>query len=99
MKNLSFQAKTVYPVFFINLPIAKLTHDTAYLAVSYWKTVRDYWGTREGSILNVHRSDGFGISLELPSSGRKLLRRGTSIQNMLSNEELFIVLEAANAFW
>jgi len=98
-KNWSFQAKTVYTVFFINLPVAKLMHDTAYLAVSYWKTVHDYWGTRDGSILSVHRSDGFDMLLELPLSGRRLLRRGRSIQNMLSSEELFIVVEAENKFW
>jgi hypothetical protein len=48
-------------MFFINLPIAKFMRDTAYLAITYWKRVNNYLGTSEGSILNVHRSDGFGI--------------------------------------
>jgi len=41
--------------------MSKLMHDTAYLAVIYWKRVHNYLGTSEGSILDVHRSDGFGI--------------------------------------
>jgi len=36
-------------------------HDTAYFAISYCKSVRNYLGTSAGSILKVHRSDGFGI--------------------------------------
>jgi len=64
-------------VFFINLPIAKLMHDTAYLVISYWKSVHDYLGTSEGNILNVHRSGGFGTLNKLSSAGRRLLRRGT----------------------
>jgi len=35
-------------------------HDTAYLAVIYRKKARNYLGTSEGSVLNVHWSDGFG---------------------------------------
>jgi len=36
-------------------------HDTAYLAITYCKKVHSCLSTSEGSILNVHRSDGFGI--------------------------------------
>lgn len=36
-------------------------HDTAYLATTYWKRIHNYLGTLEGSVLNVHRSGGFGI--------------------------------------
>jgi len=45
-------------VFFIKLPIAKLMHDIAYLAKTYWKNFLNYLGTSEGSILNFHRSNG-----------------------------------------
>jgi len=48
-------------VFFINLPTAQLMHDTAYLAITCLKTVHSCLSTSEGSILNVHRSYGFGI--------------------------------------
>jgi len=36
-------------------------HDTAYLAISYCKSMRNYLGTSAGSIWKVHRPDGFGI--------------------------------------
>jgi len=36
-----------------------MMHDTTYLAMTYRQN--DYLGTSEGSILNVHRSDVFGI--------------------------------------
>jgi len=29
-------------VFFTNFPIVKLMHDTAYLAITYWKKVQNY---------------------------------------------------------
>jgi hypothetical protein len=45
-----------YNVFFINLPVTKLKHDTAYLATVYTKRVHNYLGTREGSTLKVHES-------------------------------------------
>jgi hypothetical protein len=32
-----------------------------YLEISYWKRVCNYLGKSEGSIVNVNRSDGFGI--------------------------------------
>jgi len=51
-------------VFSINLLIAKLMHDTAYIAITYWKRVHYYWDTSEGSILNVHRSDGCGVLIQ-----------------------------------
>jgi hypothetical protein len=76
-------------VFFINLPIAKLMHDAA---MTYCKSVHNYLGTREGSVLNVHRPDSFGIVIELSSSGGRLLRRGRLIKKMLSNEELLVLL-------
>jgi len=34
-------------VFFINLPIAKLMYETAYLAITYCKRVHNYLGTSE----------------------------------------------------
>ena len=46
---------------YINLPIAKLMHDTAYPAKTYCKRVHNYLGTSEDSTLNVHRSQSFGI--------------------------------------
>jgi len=52
----------------------------------------NYLGTSEGSILNAHWSDCFGILIYLSSYGRRLLRSGRPIQNILSNEELLIVL-------
>jgi len=36
-------------------------HDSACLAIVYWKRVRNYLGTSEGSILNVRRLGGFGM--------------------------------------
>ena len=30
-------------------------------AITYWKSVHNRLGTSEGSILSVHRSEGFGI--------------------------------------
>jgi len=38
-------------------------HGAAYLEIAYWKVVHNYLGTREGIILNVHRSGGFGIAI------------------------------------
>jgi len=38
-------------VFLIILPIAKLMHDTTYLAISYRKSVHSYFGASEGSVL------------------------------------------------
>jgi len=52
-------------VFFINLPIAKLMYETAYLAITYYKRVHNYLGTSEDNIVNVHRSDSFGILISL----------------------------------
>jgi len=51
------------------------THDTAYLALTYRKKVHNYLVRSEGSILNVHQSDGFGVLICLSSFGRRLLRR------------------------
>jgi hypothetical protein len=48
-------------MFFIILPIAKLMHDTIYLATTYCMIVCNFLGTSEGIVLNVHRPDGFGI--------------------------------------
>jgi hypothetical protein len=48
-------------VFFINLSISKLMHDTVYLVITYWERVKNYLGTNEGSILSVHWSDGISI--------------------------------------
>jgi len=48
-------------VLFINLPAAKLMHDTTYLAITGSKTVHKCFSTSDGTMLNVHRSDGFGI--------------------------------------
>jgi len=48
-------------VFFINLRIAKLVHDAEYHATTYWKAVHNYFGTSEGNVLKVHRSDGSRI--------------------------------------
>ena len=80
-------------MFFITLPIAKMMHDTAYLALNYWKSVRNYFGASEGNILNVHPSGEFGTLNILSSPGRRLLRKGTlTPPKMLSNEELSIVL-------
>jgi hypothetical protein len=42
--------------------------------------------------LKVHRLDGFSILILLPSSRRRLPRKGSLIQKMLSDEELLIVL-------
>ena len=82
---------TTYKCVFPNLPITKPVHDSAWLAVTYWKTVHRYSGTSEGSILNVNRPDGFGIDGIICSwekaSSLKLL-----IQKMLSNEELLIIM-------
>jgi len=36
-----------------------LTHDTTYLAITYGQRVHNCLGASEGSILNIHRSDGF----------------------------------------
>jgi len=36
-------------------------HDTAHFAVTYWKGVDNYFDTSEGTVLNVQRTDGFGI--------------------------------------
>jgi hypothetical protein len=66
-------------------------HDSAWLAVTYWQTVCRSSGKSEGNILNVNLSDGFCIdgiifSWQNASSQRLL------IQNVLSNEEMLIVL-------
>jgi len=37
-------------MFFINRPVAKLMHGTAYLAITYWKRVHNYLSTSEGSV-------------------------------------------------
>ena len=66
-------------MYFINPPIAKLKPDAAYLAITYCKTVHNYLGTSEDSTLNVHRSDVFSIFIQLSSSARRLLRRGTRV--------------------
>ena len=79
-------------MFFFNLPIAKLMHDTAYLVMTYWKRVYNYIDTSEGSILNVHQSDSFGIVVLLSLSGRSFLCICKLIQQMLSIEELLIIL-------
>ena len=63
-------------MFFIKLPTAKLMHDTAYLAITYLKRVHNYLSTSESSILNVNRSEAFGILIQLSSSVRRILRRG-----------------------
>jgi len=47
-------------MFLMNLHGAKLMHDTAYLAITYWKWVPSYLSKGDGSILHVHRSQGFG---------------------------------------
>jgi hypothetical protein len=40
-------------VFFTNLPIVKLIHDTAYLAITYWKKVQNYLiQTRGGGLFS-----------------------------------------------
>jgi hypothetical protein len=44
----------------MKLPIAKLM-DTAYIFITYWKMGTKRLGTSEGSILNVHPSEGFSI--------------------------------------
>ena len=63
-------------MFFFKRPVAKFLHDTAYLAVACWNRIHNYLGTSEGSVLNFHRSGGFGIMIQLSSRGRRLLRRG-----------------------
>jgi hypothetical protein len=87
-----------YKLFYINLHTAKLLHDTAYLAISYWKMVSSLLGTSEGSIVNVRRPDGVGILFELSLSGRRLLRRARLIQKMLSDGELLIILRCEMNF-
>jgi len=52
-------------VFSINHPIEELTHDTAQLAITYCKMVHNYLSTCDGSILNGHRANGFGILILL----------------------------------
>jgi hypothetical protein len=49
----------------------RLTHDTAYLAITYQKRVQNYVGTSDGSISYIHLPDGLGISNELSSFGKK----------------------------
>jgi len=49
--------------FFNNLPTAKLMRDIAYLVITYCKMVHNYFDTSEGSIVNVHRSGGFGLDI------------------------------------
>jgi hypothetical protein len=36
---------------------------TAYLVITYCKMVHNYLDTSEGSIVNVHRSGGFGLDI------------------------------------
>jgi len=47
----------------INLPIAKLMHDTAYLAITYRKSVHNYLGAREGSRGDVSSTRGLGPTM------------------------------------
>lgn len=77
---------------FFNHPIAELMHGSVYLVMTYWKRVYNYIHTSEGSNVNVHQSDSFGILVLLSLSGRRFLCTGKLIQQMLSIEELLIVL-------
>jgi len=90
IRRLGCSASQKNKEFFISFPIAKLMHDTEYLAITYWKSVHNYIGEREGSIFHVHRSDGLNILIWLYSSGRGLVRSGRLTQKMLSNEGLLI---------
>jgi len=56
---LKLKLVTIIKKFLSNLPIAKLVHDTANLAMTCWRKGRSYLDTSKGSIFNVHRSDGF----------------------------------------
>lgn len=77
----------------INLPIVKLMHNISYLMITYLQRVHNYLGKSKGSVSYVHWSDGFGILISLPSSGRKNLCWDLFFQKMLSNEELLIILK------
>jgi len=57
---LIFENKTRYyneKVFFINLPIANLMHDTAYLTIANKKRIHNYWSASEGSIFYFFIAD------------------------------------------
>ena len=54
--------------------------------------VYNYIDTSKGSILNVHQSASFGILVLLSLSGRKFLCIGKLTQQILSMEELLIIL-------
>jgi hypothetical protein len=71
---------------------------TAYVATMHWKRVRIYLGTREGSILNVQRSDGFGILICLHPRESFFAEVGWSTKT-LSNEQLLIVLSRQIDFY
>jgi hypothetical protein len=72
---------------FVNLPTAKLVHDTAYLTIACLKTVHSCLSTSEGSILNVHRStDSVSWFNEKASS------QGYVDPKNAVNEELLILL-------
>ena len=72
-------------------------HDTAYLVISYCKSIRSYLGTSAGSILKVNRSGSFGILIificEMVSSQQYVDQKKN-----LTNEELIDRTEAANKF-
>ena len=66
-------------MFFINLPIGKLMHDTIYNAVTYCKGVRSYWGVEGKGRLWVlqHCCLGAYCTLTRMSSFIHLQRRYT----------------------
>ena len=68
-------------------------HDTAHVAITYWRRVCLYFGTSEGSTRNVHRSDGFEILIWLSSSGR-----GQLIQKCWLTKR-YLSAGAADKFW
>jgi hypothetical protein len=77
----------------------RLTHDTAYLAITYRKKVQNYLGTSEGSILYIHLPGGLGILNELSSFGRKKAssQRQVDAKNTVEHKAIYRT-EAANKF-
>lgn len=77
--------------------VKRLMLDFIYLAISYRRRVHDCLGISESSILNVLLSDGFGILIKYLHL-RRIPRRGRLTQQMLSYEELLIVLRLQITF-
>jgi hypothetical protein len=68
-------------------------HDTAHIAITYWKRVHIYLGTSEGSALNVRQADGFRILFYLSSFGKMIFRTGRFIQKKLQVNQQSVKIE------